>query len=169
MMTTITSTNRFNYTSLIEDTGAKGIMENGLTPVNTDKDSVTHNDNHCTLSGTPSKKSLIHVHVGSNTHADQLEDPDKGLDYLRDNVTQTSNASVITIPRLHIPGETGELAGLAEHSAADSEEGADSPEVTNITPEKLKKVYSQVISILVYIISNTCITMLFDNFKVCIL
>ena len=58
------------------------------------------------------------------------------------SVTQTENGSIVKIPRLHIPGETGELAGLSAEMA--SQDFPDGQTTVVVTPEKLKQIYSQV-------------------------
>lgn len=56
-----------------------------------------------------------------------------------DEVTQAGNGQVVTLPSLHIPGESGELADMS-----DEMKQSDELSITMVAPEKLKKVYAQV-------------------------
>ncbi|XP_067936337.1 uncharacterized protein [Watersipora subatra] len=60
------------------------------------------------------------------------------------SVTQTANGSVVKLPRLHIPGETGELAGLSSELGSADSPDEHQPELQAIAPDKLKKVYAQI-------------------------
>lgn len=92
-------------------------MEDGLTPVDT--------------AHAASGKLSTGYSFSSRGHATSM-----------DTVTQTANGSVVTLPRLHIPGETGELAGLS--SELERHDSADGAIAAMVGPEKLKQVYSQV-------------------------
>lgn len=90
-------------------------IENGMTPV----------DSPQLENGSPYKDTKRQRTLSVNT------------------VTQTANGSIIKIPTLHIPGETGELAGLsAELDNRNAVNGNGSLE--KIAPEKLKQIYAQV-------------------------
>lgn len=67
-----------------------------------------------------------------------------------DTITQAGNGSIVELPTLHIPGETGELAGLSSEMYNDR--SSPCPAMPNgvIAPEKLKKVYAQVSEVNVY-------------------
>ena len=103
------------------------IMENGLTPVDSQPQLILDNEK---AEKDRERRRTISVN----------------------SVTQTANGSIVKLPRLHIPGETGELVGLAAElgngSDQDSTDGGQL--ATTIAPEKLKQVYAQVVQLYCY-------------------
>ena len=71
-----------------------------------------------------------------------MQEPDRERTLSVNSVTQTGNGSILKLPRLHIPGENGELAG---YSAND--EGSEESPNAIVTPEMLQQAYAQVNSI----------------------
>jgi len=84
----------------------------------------------------------VDIEVGNTDH--HLPTTKRERTMSVDGVTQTAHGSIIIRPSLHIPGETGELAGLEEVS---SEDGVDN--VAIATPEKMKQLYAKVNDLMV--------------------
>lgn len=107
---------RGKYSPIVDDYRTDDVFGNGLTPVDTPA-LVTEKD-------YKDAERRSHRTLSVNT------------------VTQTGNGTIVKLPTLHIPGETGELAGLS--SELSSSDSADSNQSVDIAPEKLKRIYAQV-------------------------
>lgn len=105
-----------------------GSMEAGLTPV--EDGSGLYTNSKSQLSNGTGKHGSGMICNGTPKRIRTLS---------VDGMSQTANGAVATLPSLHIPGESGELADMSAEMKHSDEISA-----TGIAPEKLKQVYAQV-------------------------
>lgn len=85
------------------------------------------------------QSELVQVANGKGyKDVEQRETTERHRTSMKD-VTQTDSGSVVRLPRLYIPGETGELAGLSPEIYT-----PDESQLAMIEPSMLKQVYAQV-------------------------
>ena len=134
-----TSTGEIKYSPIIDTSHSDyradfHSMENGLPPV--ENGSSIYTDSQIklkTAGGSTDKLTNNNGRLSNGTTAQRIRTMSV------DEVTQTKNGGVITLPSLHIPGESGELADMS----AEMKQSDELPTAA-VGPETLKKVYAQV-------------------------
>lgn len=140
-----TSNGEIKYSPIIDTTqsdyrGDFHSMESGLPPVENGGSSLYHDSQSRLKNGSIDKLNNSTGRLSNGT-------TQRIRTMSVDEVTQTKNGGVITLPSLHIPGEAGELADMNKEM-----KHTDELSTHDVGPETLRKVYAQVSSLLSMIV-----------------